>query len=99
MKRYILLNPGPVNVKEKVRRALLAPDICHREPEFSSLMTGCAKKMLRAFSVTSSFEAVFITGSGTAALEAAVASSVPRGKKILVINNGIYGERIAVIAA
>lgn len=98
MKRYVLLNPGPVNIKEKVRRALLAPDICHREPEFSSLMAGCAKKLLRAFSVAGSYEAVFITGSGTAALEAAVASSVPRGRKILVINNGIYGERIAVIA-
>ncbi len=98
MKRYVLLNPGPVNIKEKVRKALLAPDICHREPEFSSLMAGCAKKLLRAFSAASSYEAVFITGSGTAALEAAVASSVPSGKKILVINNGIYGERIAVIA-
>ncbi|HOX09437.1 MAG TPA: alanine--glyoxylate aminotransferase family protein [Candidatus Omnitrophota bacterium] len=97
MKRYVLLNPGPVNIRESVRRKLLAPDICHREPEFSSLMAGCAKKLLRAFSAAS-YEAVFITGSGTAALEAAVASSVPRGRKILVINNGIYGERIAVIA-
>ena len=98
MKRYILLNPGPVNVKERVRRALLAPDICHREPEFSRLMTGCAKKLLRAFGITGTHKAVFFTGSGTAALEAAVVSSVPRGRKILVVNNGIYGERIAEIA-
>ncbi|MFA5334349.1 MAG: alanine--glyoxylate aminotransferase family protein [Candidatus Omnitrophota bacterium] len=98
MKRYVLLNPGPVNIKEKVRKALLSPDICHREPEFSALMTGCANKLLRAFAIAKSYDAVFITGSGTAALEAAVASCVPRGKKILVVNNGIYGERIAEIA-
>lgn len=98
MKRYILLNPGPVNVKEKIRRALLAPDMCHREPEFSRLMIGCAKKLLRAFGITGTHEAVFFTGSGTAALEAAVVSSVPQGKKILAVNNGIYGERIAEIA-
>ena len=98
MKKYILLNPGPVNVKEKVRRALLLPDMCHREPEFSALMAGCAKKLLKAFGISASYDAVFFTGSGTAALEAAVISSVPRGKKILVANNGIYGERIAEIA-
>jgi 2-aminoethylphosphonate-pyruvate transaminase len=98
VKRYILLNPGPVNIKEKVRRALLAPDMCHREPEFGRLMAGCAKKLLRAFGITASYEAVFFTGSGTAALEAAVVSSVPQGKKVLVVNNGIYAERIAEIA-
>jgi 2-aminoethylphosphonate-pyruvate transaminase len=98
MKRYILLNPGPVNIKEKVRRALLAPDMCHREPEFGKLMTGCARKLLKAFGIAVTHEAVFFTGSGTAALEAAVISSVPQGKKILVVNNGIYGERIAEIA-
>lgn len=98
MKRHILLNPGPVNVKEKVRNALLAPDMCHREPEFGRLMTGCAEKLLRAFGIAGTHRAVFFTGSGTAALEAAVVSSVPRGKKILVANNGVYGERIAEIA-
>lgn len=98
MKRYILLNPGPVNIKEKVRRALLSPDMCHREPEFRGLMTRCAKKLLGAFGISAAYEAVFFTGSGTAALEAAVVSSVQQGKKILVVNNGIYGERIAQIA-
>ena len=98
MKKYILLNPGPVNIKEKVRRALLAPDMCHREPEFGRFMAGCAKKLLRAFGIAAAYEAVFFTGSGTAALEAAVVSSVPQGKKILVANNGIYAERIAEIA-
>ena len=98
MKRYILLNPGPVNIKESVRRALLKPDICHREPEFSGLLLGCRKKMLRAFGISADYDAVFFSGSGTATLEAAVVSSVPRGKKILVINNGVYGGRMAEIA-
>ena len=98
MKRYILLNPGPVNIKEKVRRALLAPDMCHREPEVGRLMTGCAKKLLRAFGLSADYETLFFTGSGTAALDAAVISSVPRGRKLLVVNNGIYAERIAEIA-
>ncbi len=98
MKKYILLNPGPVNIKESVRRALLGPDMCHREPEFGRLLAQCRKKILKAFDIADSYDVVFFSGSGTAALEAAVISSVPRNKKILVINNGIYGERIARIA-
>ncbi|MGZ8385134.1 MAG: 2-aminoethylphosphonate aminotransferase, partial [Nitrospira sp.] len=34
----VLLNPGPVNVSERVRQTLLNPDICHREDEFSELL-------------------------------------------------------------
>lgn len=98
MKKYVLLNPGPVNIKEKVRRALLSADICHREPEFEELLLRCRKKLLKAFGISNSHDVVFFTGSGTAALEAAVISSVPQKRKILVINNGVYGERIVQIA-
>lgn len=98
MKKYILLTPGPVNIKEKVRKALLKPDVCPREVEFSTILLECRKKLLKAFKLENSYEVVFFSGSGTAAVEAAVASSVPRGKKILVINNGIYAERMATIA-
>ena len=36
----MLLNPGPVNVSDRVRQALLRPDICHRESEFADLLEG-----------------------------------------------------------
>ena len=34
----MLLNPGPVNVSERVRQALMKPDLCHRESEFTELL-------------------------------------------------------------
>lgn len=98
MRKYILLTPGPVNIKESVRKALLKPDVCPREVEFGKLLLGCRRKLLKAFGLEDSHEAVFFSGSGTAAVEAAIVSSVPQGKKILVINNGIYAERMAIIA-
>lgn len=93
----ILLNPGPVNVSERVRKALHRPDICHREPEFSALLQGIRQKLLKAFvpGAESEYAAVVLSGSGTAAVESAVLSSLPAGKRILVINNGVYGERIS----
>lgn len=92
--RTILLNPGPVNISERVRRALLRADICHREEEYTRLMASIRSRLCEAFA-SSGFTAVLITGSGTAALEAAVASSAETDRAILVVVNGVYGERIA----
>ena len=42
----ILLNPGPVNLSDRVRRALSGPDLCHREPEFAELKAGVRRRLL-----------------------------------------------------
>ncbi|MDE3040828.1 MAG: alanine--glyoxylate aminotransferase family protein [Nitrospirota bacterium] len=93
----ILLNPGPVNVSERVRQALLRPDICHRESEFTELLHGIQVKLLKLFvpGAEADYAAVVMTGSGTAAVESAVMSSLPHGKRMLVLSNGVYGERMS----
>jgi 2-aminoethylphosphonate-pyruvate transaminase len=93
----ILLNPGPVNVSDRVRQALVRPDMCHRESEFTDLLHGIQAKLLKAFvpGAESDYAAVLITGSGTAAVESALMSAIPHGKRILILNNGIYGERLS----
>lgn len=95
----ILLNPGPVNLSDRVRNALLRPDLCHREVEFSQLQSRIREQLLQVYQLESDrFAAVLLTGSGTAAIEAMVTSLVPQDGKLLVIENGVYGERIAKIA-
>ena len=94
----ILLNPGPVNVSERVRQALLRDDICHREEEFYSLLYDIKLKLIQAFARSQDYRAIVISCSGTAAVEAAITSIVQPGKKLLVIKNGVYGDRIAEIA-
>ncbi len=97
MPRTVLLNPGPVNVTDKVRQSLMLPDLCHREKEFSDLMTAIRAKLLKAFDIEGEYTSVLISGSGTAALEMAVSSSLSPDKSMLVISNGVYGERISKI--
>lgn len=98
-KRFVLLNPGPVNVTERVRRALLKDDICHREREFTVILNRTRKKILKAFALNErEYTTVIFTASGTASLEAAVCASVSQRGKMLIVNNGVYGERIAQIA-
>lgn len=97
----ILLNPGPVNVSDRVRRALTIPDMCHREAECAELIQNIRQKLLKAFvpGAESEYTAIVLTGSGTAAVEASVVSCVAVGKRVLAINNGVYGQRISDIVA
>ncbi len=95
----ILLNPGPVNVSDRVRKALAIPDMCHRESECGELIQNVRQKLLQAFvpGAESEYTAILLTGSGTAAVEAAVLSCLPMAKRVLTINNGMYGQRISDI--
>jgi 2-aminoethylphosphonate-pyruvate transaminase len=97
--RVILLNPGPVTLSERVRRALTGPDLCHREAEFSQLQETIRGGLLRVYGLAPGrWAAVLLTGSGTAAVEAMLSSLVPKDGKLLVIENGVYGERMRRIA-
>jgi len=97
-REWILLNPGPANTSPTVRGALVMPDLCHREPEFFQMMRSCRERLVRLAAGGGAWSAVLFTGSGTAAVEAAIASLVPPDRGLLVVNNGVYGDRILRIA-
>ena len=97
-REWILLNPGPANTSRRVREALVTPDLCHREPEFFEVMRECRERLARVAGVAPEFGAVLFTGSGTAAVEATVCSAVPRDRALLVVDNGVYGDRLVRIA-
>lgn len=96
--RTCLLNPGPVTLSDRVRRALLREDLCHREPEFAELQNDVRDRLARMYDNTQrDYAAVLLTGSGTAAVEAMVGSLVSHDGRALVVANGVYGERIATM--
>jgi 2-aminoethylphosphonate-pyruvate transaminase len=95
----LLLNPGPVTLTARVRNSLLQTDLCHRESEFFDLQDEARTRLLQIYDLDpAQWSAVLMTGSGTAAVESMVAALVPENGKLLVIENGVYGERIAQIA-
>jgi 2-aminoethylphosphonate-pyruvate transaminase len=94
----LLLNPGPVTLSERVRRSLLQPDLCHRESEFFDLQDEARERLLAVYALDpAAWTAVLMTASGTAAVESMVAALVPTRSRLLVVENGVYGERIAQI--
>jgi len=94
----LLLNPGPVSLSERVRRSLLQSDLCHRESEFFDLQDEARTRLLAVYELDADqWAAVLMTASGTAAVESMVAGLVPKDGRLLVVENGVYGERIAQI--
>ncbi|MEK6840365.1 MAG: alanine--glyoxylate aminotransferase family protein [Nanoarchaeota archaeon] len=97
-KSFRMFTAGPVNVTDTVKQSLAYPEMGHREPEFEKLYEEVRKKLLRVFGVdTGKYNSFVIGGSGTAAMESVISAMVHRGRKMLVINNGAFGDRISEI--
>lgn len=96
--RKILLNPGPATTSETVKQALVVNDICPREKEFGQLLDSIKDDLVKVVHGGEEYTSVIYAASGTGAMEAVVTSAVPKGKKLLVIENGAYGTRMINIA-
>lgn len=94
----VLLNPGPVTLTDGVRARLAGPDVCHREAEFAELCLEVKRRLEAVYAgAAGAFEALLVGGSGTCAVEAMLATLLPRDGKALVAANGVYGERMAAM--
>ena len=87
----ILLNPGPVNLSQKVRKALSGRDVCHRELEFAKLVQYINNRLGKVYSELSDcdYQSVLLTASGTGAVEAMLTSFISRDSTTFVIDNGL----------
>ena len=99
--RYTLLCPGPVNVQHRVALAYSRCALSHREDSFSILLSQVQRDLLFIAGVHAieAYSALIITGSGTAANEAVLTSAVPPDALVIVLSNGEFGERLAVLSA
>lgn len=99
VRREVLLNPGPSTTSDSVKYAQVCPDICPREAEFGDLMRWCAGELTGFVADPKDYTTVLFGCSGTGADEAMIASCVPPDGKLLVVDNGSYGARLAKIAS
>lgn len=98
IKRNVLLNPGPATTTDTVKMAQVVPDICPREKEFSKIMKEIRDDLVHiVHGDLSEYTAVLFCGSGTLNIDVCLNSLLPKGKKILVINNGAYSTRAVEI--
>ena len=99
VRREVLLNPGPATTTDSVKYAQVCPDICPREKEFGEVMEWICGELSLMAGKPGRVEMVLFGGSGTAADEAMISSCIPDNGKLLIVDNGAYGERFAKIAS
>jgi aspartate aminotransferase-like enzyme len=86
-----LFAPGPTPVPEETLLELARPMFHHRTGEYRKMLEQLTADMQY---ILQTKQPVFtITGSGSAAMEAAVASVVARGEKMIAVRAGKFGER------
>jgi aspartate aminotransferase-like enzyme len=95
MRKPRLMTPGPAPVPEDVLLELARPVIHHRSAEAKQVIVEASAGLQEIFRTKN--EVMILTASGTGAMEAAAANTVPRGGKALVLNAGYFAQRWANI--
>ncbi len=90
----LLLGAGPSNVHPLVTKALMSPIVGHLDPYFIEIMDETKKILSKAFKTQNKFS-IPISGTGTAAMEAALCNLVEEGDEVIVGLNGFFSERMA----
>lgn len=84
---------GPVMSDEEVLKIASESSPYFRTPEFSAVMKENEALMLRFLNAPQGSRCVFLTSSGTGAMESLVMNVLNDQDKVLVINGGSFGHR------
>ncbi|WP_303647475.1 pyridoxal-phosphate-dependent aminotransferase family protein [Haloarchaeobius amylolyticus] len=92
-----LMGPGPSDVHPRVLRAMSTPLVGHLDPSFIDVMNE-VQELLRYTFRTGNKWTIPVSGTGSAAMEAAIGNVVEPGDTMLVPTNGYFGGRMAEMA-
>lgn len=89
MQRRILMIPGPTEVDPRVVQAICRPAFAHYEEETFRMYDDTAERLKRIYQTKN--DIIILPGSGRVSMEAAVASLVEPGDRVLSLVNGSFG--------
>jgi 2-aminoethylphosphonate-pyruvate transaminase len=92
----ILLTPGPLTTSRATKEAMLH-DWGSWDGAFNAITASICRDLVEIVNGSATHVCVPLQGSGTFAVEAALANLVPRDGKVLVPQNGAYCKRILKI--
>ena len=89
----LLMIPGPIGLTPQVLAALSTPQRGHLDPVFMKAFSSTLKRLRDVFAAPTA-QPFVVSGSGTLAMEMAVANLVQPGDRALVVNSGYFSDRI-----
>jgi len=97
MAHYLLLTPGPLTTSETVKQSMLQ-DWCTWDDDYNiDVVQKIRHDLVDLATSHKGYTSTLLQGSGTACVEAVLGSAIGNNDKILVIDNGAYGKRMAEI--
>ncbi|MEM2419835.1 MAG: alanine--glyoxylate aminotransferase family protein [Candidatus Bathyarchaeia archaeon] len=96
LERELLMIPGPTNVDPRVLRAMCKPPLSHTSSEFAGIFKEAIDNLKKVFMTRD--EVFVVAGSGTLALEMAIANIVEPGDKVLNTVSGYFGQYFVEIS-
>src|SRR5512139_4059252 len=94
--RTLLMIPGPIEFEPAVLAAMGAPTTSHLAPNFIEAFGQALEKTRKVF-LSDDGQPFVLAGSGTLAMDCAVANLIEPGDKALVVNTGYFSDRLAAI--
>jgi alanine-glyoxylate transaminase/serine-glyoxylate transaminase/serine-pyruvate transaminase len=94
--RKLLMIPGPIEFTPEVLSAMGLPTTSHVASNFIEVF-GEALERLRQVFVSPAGQPFVVAGSGTLAMDMAVANTMEPGDRALVVNTGYFSDRFAAI--
>lgn len=88
----ILMHVGPSVANYNVLSAAVAPNIGFASPEFNAAMKYSLEQFREVTGADETYTPFIIPGGGTAAMESVV-SFLARDSRVLIVTNGVFGDR------
>jgi alanine-glyoxylate transaminase/serine-glyoxylate transaminase/serine-pyruvate transaminase len=92
--RRLLMIPGPVEVSPGVRDAFAVPPPGHLAPDVVEAFGASLEMMRRVWLAAPASQPFAVPGSGTTAMEMAVANLIEPGDAAVVVNTGYFSDRM-----
>ena len=94
---YLLLTPGPLTTTASIKNKMMA-DACTWDDDYNNVVQQIRSRLVELATPQPGYTSVLMQGSGTASVESVIGSVIPENGKLVVVANGVYGQRIAQIA-
>lgn len=95
----LLLTPGPTVLHPRAQAALSWPLLGHMDPEVFAFNDGVVRDLRTLYGAAEDDFTALLSGTGSLGMEAGFANLLEAGDRALILSNGVFGERMAEMAA
>lgn len=94
--RELFMMPGPTEVAPSVIQAMCRPAISHTDARFHEVQDRASERVAKIIGTTG--QVVLLNASGRGGIEAAMSTALEPIDRILIVNNGVFGNMLQEIA-